>query len=36
MGIMHTKFADTVLTVATFQDLCLWILLNIAAKITVS
>ena len=36
MGIMHTKFADTVLTVAAFQDLCLWILLNIATKIAVS
>ena len=28
MGIMHTKFSDTVLTVAAFQDLCLWVLLN--------
>ena len=35
MGIMHTKFSDTVLTVAAFQDLCLWILLNIATKIAV-
>lgn len=34
MGIMNTKFSDTVLTVATFQDLSLWILLNIATKIT--
>lgn len=32
MGIIHTEFADTVLTVAAFQDLCLWILLNIAVK----
>lgn len=36
MGIMHTRFANTVLTVAAFQDLCLWILLNIATKISVS
>ncbi|MBP0987081.1 MAG: cation:proton antiporter [Oscillospiraceae bacterium] len=35
MGIMHTKFSDTVLTVAAFQDLCLWALLNIATKIAV-
>ncbi len=33
MGIMNTKFANTILTVATFQDLCLWILLNIATGI---
>lgn len=33
MGIMNTKFSNTVLTVATFQDLCLWILLNIATKV---
>jgi Kef-type K+ transport system membrane component KefB len=33
MGIMNTKFSNTILTVATFQDLCLWILLNIATKI---
>lgn len=33
MGIMNTKFSDTVLTVATFQDLCLWILLNAATRI---
>ena len=32
MGIMHTKFSDTVLTVAAIQDLCLWILLNIATR----
>ena len=36
MGIMKTKFASTILTVATFQDLCLWILLNIATKVTAS
>ena len=29
MGIMNTKFSNTILTIATFQDLCLWILLNI-------
>lgn len=34
MGIMNTRFADTVLTVATFQDLCLWILLNAATRIS--
>jgi len=33
MGIMNTKFSNTVLTVSTFQDLCLWILLNVATKI---
>ena len=33
MGIMNTKFSNTILTVSTFQDLCLWILLNIATKI---
>jgi len=33
MGVMSTKFANTVLTVSTFQDLCLWILLNIATRI---
>lgn len=32
MGIMNTEFSNTVLTVSTFQDLCLWILLNIATK----
>ena len=34
MGIMNTKFSNTILTVATFQDLCLWILLNIATCIS--
>lgn len=33
MGIMNTNFSNTVLTVATFQDLCLWILLNTATRI---
>ena len=33
MGIMNTKFSNTVLTVSTFQDLCLWVLLNVAIKI---
>ena len=33
MSIMNTKFANTILTVATFQDLCLWILLNIATGV---
>lgn len=32
MGIMNTAFANTVLTVSTIQDLCLWILLNIATR----
>lgn len=32
MGVMNTKFANTVLTVSTFQDLCLWILLNVATR----
>ena len=33
MGIMNTKFSNTILTVSTFQDLCLWILLNMATRI---
>ncbi len=33
MGIMNTNFSNTVLTVSTFQDLCLWILLNAATRI---
>ncbi len=36
MGIMNTKFSNTILTVSTFQDLCLWVLLNIATKIAES
>lgn len=36
MGIMNTKFSNIVLTVSTFQDLCLWILLNMATKIAIS
>jgi Kef-type K+ transport system membrane component KefB len=32
IGIMKSKFANLVLTVSTFQDLCLWILLNIATQ----
>lgn len=32
MGVMSTTFANTVLTVSTFQDLCLWILLNAATR----
>jgi len=32
MGVMNTAFANTVLTVSTFQDLCLWILLNVATR----
>lgn len=34
MGIMNTHFANIVLTVSTFQDLCLWILLNAATRMT--
>ncbi len=33
MGIMNTRFSNTVLTVSTFQDLILWILLNAATRI---
>ena len=33
MGIMNTHFSNIVLTVSTFQDLCLWILLNAATRI---
>ncbi len=33
MGIMDTPFANMVLTVSTFQDLCLWIVLNVATRI---
>lgn len=33
MGIMNTKFSNTILTVATLQDLCLWVLLNVATTI---
>lgn len=33
MGIMNTTFSNTILTVATLQDLCLWILLNAATRI---
>ena len=36
MGIMNTAFSNTVLTVSTFQDLVLWILLNVATKIAQS
>ncbi len=36
MGIMNTTFSNTVLTVSTFQDLCLWILLNVATRIAQS
>ncbi len=30
---MNTHFSNIVLTVSTFQDLCLWILLNAATRI---
>lgn len=32
MGVMNTAFTNIVLTVSTFQDLCLWILLNVATR----
>ena len=34
MGVMNTKFSNTILTVSTIQDLILWILLNIAIRIS--
>ncbi|MCR5804513.1 MAG: cation:proton antiporter [Clostridia bacterium] len=33
MGVMNTKFSNAVLTVSTFQDLLLWILLNMASRV---
>lgn len=33
LGIMNTEFSNVVLTVSTFQDLCLWIMLNVATRI---
>lgn len=33
MGIMNTRFSNTVLTASTLQDLLLWILLNAATRI---
>ena len=33
MGVMNTKFSNAVLTVSTFQDLLLWILLNMATRV---
>lgn len=36
MGIMNTRFSNTVLTVSTFQDLCLWIMLNAATRIAMT
>ncbi len=33
MGIMNTRFSNTVLTASTLQDLVLWILLNAATRI---
>lgn len=36
MGIIHTRFANIVLTASTLQDLCLWILLNAAIDIALS
>ena len=34
MGVMNTKFSNTILTVSTFQDLILWIFLNMAIRIS--
>jgi Kef-type K+ transport system membrane component KefB len=36
MGIINTQFANIVLTASTLQDLCLWILLNVAINIATS
>ena len=36
MGIMNTRFSNTVLTASTLQDLVLWILLNAATRIAVT
>ena len=33
MGVMNTRFSNAVLTVSTFQDLLLWILLNMATRV---
>lgn len=33
INMMNTKFSNMVLTVSTIQDLCLWILLNLAISI---
>lgn len=33
MGIMNTRFSNAVLTISTFQDLLLWILLNMATRV---
>lgn len=33
LGIMNTNFSNIVLTTSTFQDLCLWIMLNTAINI---
>ena len=33
MGVMNTPFTNTVLTASTLQDLCLWILLNLATRV---
>lgn len=32
MGVMNTPYTNTVLTVSTIQDLCLWILLNLSTR----
>ena len=36
MGIMNTAFTNTVLTASTIQDLCLWIMLNMATRMATS
>lgn len=34
MGVMNTKFSNVILTISTIQDLCLWVLLNMAIRIS--
>lgn len=36
MSVINTAFTNTVLTVSTFQDLCLWILLNVATRMAIT
>lgn len=33
IGMMNTKYSNMVLTVSTIQDLCLWVMLNLAINI---
>ena len=34
LGMMNTRFSNMILTVSTIQDLCLWIILNMAISIS--